>query len=62
MTRFCPKYRRGAIKAGQVLSIDEMRPLVRQLEQATNPHTCPHGRPTIVRLTRTQLEKEFGQT
>ena len=52
----------GAIKAGQALSDDEMRALVRQLEQTANPHTCPHGRPTIVRLTTGQLEREFGRT
>ena len=52
----------GAIKAGQVLSDDEMRALVRQLEQTPNPHTCPHGRPTIIRLTAGQLEREFGRS
>jgi DNA mismatch repair protein MutL len=52
----------GAVKAGQALSDDEMRALVRQLEQTASPHTCPHGRPTIVRLTSGQLEREFGRS
>jgi DNA mismatch repair protein MutL len=52
----------GAIRAGQTLSIDEMRELVRQLEKCASPHTCPHGRPTIIRLSSGQLEKEFGRT
>jgi len=52
----------GAVKAGQALSDDEMRSLVRQLEQTANPHTCPHGRPTIIRLTSSQLEREFGRS
>jgi DNA mismatch repair protein MutL len=51
----------GAIKAGQVLSDDEMRGLVRQLEQTANPHTCPHGRPTVIKLSAAQLEREFGR-
>ncbi len=51
----------GAVRSGQVLSDDEMRALVRQLEQTTNPHTCPHGRPTVMRLSAAQLEKEFGR-
>ena len=51
----------GAVKSGQVLSDDEMRGLVRQLEQAANPHTCPHGRPTIIHLSAAQLEREFGR-
>jgi DNA mismatch repair protein MutL len=52
----------GAVKSGQALSDDEMRSLVRQLEQAANPHTCPHGRPTVIRLSAAQLEKEFGRS
>ena len=51
----------GVIKAGQSLSDDAMRALVRQLEQTTNPHTCPHGRPTVIRLSAAQLEREFGR-
>ncbi len=38
------------------------RALVRLLEQTTNPHTCPHGRPTVIRLSSAQLEREFGRT
>ena len=52
----------SAIRAGQVLSDDEMRELVKQLEQTTLPNSCPHGRPTMIRLTIAQLEKEFGRT
>ena len=51
----------GAIKSGQTLNEDEMRSLVRQLEQTANPHTCPHGRPTIIKLSAAQLEWEFGR-
>jgi DNA mismatch repair protein MutL len=49
----------GAIKAGQTLTDDEMRELLRQLEQTTIPNTCPHGRPTMIHLSSAQLEKEF---
>ncbi len=52
----------GAVKRGQVLSDEEMRALVRQLEQTANPHTCPHGRPTVIRLSAAQLEREFGRS
>jgi DNA mismatch repair protein MutL len=52
----------GAVRSGQTLSDDEMRGLVRQLEQAANPHTCPHGRPTVIRLSVAQLEREFGRS
>ena len=49
----------AAVRAGQTLSETEMRDLVRQLEATTLPYTCPHGRPTTIRLTLTQLEKGF---
>jgi len=52
----------GAVRSGQALTDDEMRGLVRQLEQAANPHTCPHGRPTVIRLSAAQLEREFGRS
>jgi len=52
----------SAVRAGQTLTDDEMRELIRQLEQAVLPHTCPHGRPTMIRLSSTQLGKEFGRS
>jgi DNA mismatch repair protein MutL len=51
----------SAIRAGQQLSNDEMRELIKQLEQAKQPRTCPHGRPTMIHLSSHQLEKEFGR-
>jgi DNA mismatch repair protein MutL len=51
----------GAIRSGQALSEAEMGSLVRQLEETTNPHTCPHGRPTVIKLSDAQLEREFGR-
>ena len=51
----------GSIKAGDSLSIEEMRELVKQLEQVDQPRTCPHGRPTMIHLSSRQLEKEFGR-
>ncbi len=50
-----------AVRAGQTLSQEEMRDLIRQLERAALPHSCPHGRPTIIHLSQAQLEKEFGR-
>lgn len=49
----------GAVRAGQTLSIEEMRELVHLLEQTQAPHTCPHGRPTMVHMSKTVLEREF---
>ncbi len=52
----------SAVKAGQSLNAEEMRELIKQLEQTNQPHTCPHGRPTMIHLSSRQLEKEFGRT
>ena len=51
----------GAIRAGQQLSNEEMRELIKQLEQTKQPRSCPHGRPTMIHLSSHQLEKEFGR-
>jgi DNA mismatch repair protein MutL len=51
----------AAIKAGQVLSYDEMQSVLRQLERCEFPRTCPHGRPTMIHLSAEQLAKEFGR-
>jgi DNA mismatch repair protein MutL len=53
--------KRVAIKGGQALGLEEMRQLVRQLEACQSPGSCPHGRPTMLVLSRMQLEKEFGR-
>jgi len=53
--------KQAAIKAGQVLSDEEMRELIRQLEATAMPRTCPHGRPTMIHLSQAQLEREFGR-
>ena len=51
----------SAVLAGQALSQQEMQDLVRQLEQSSQPRTCPHGRPTMIHLSASQLEKGFGR-
>jgi len=48
-----------SIRAGQALSVPEMRELVAQLEQTTHPRACGHGRPTMLHMSRGDLEKQF---
>jgi DNA mismatch repair protein MutL len=52
---------KAAVKAGATLDVQEMRELVVQLERTLRPATCPHGRPTMIHLSHTQLEREFGR-
>jgi DNA mismatch repair protein MutL len=51
----------SAIRAGKSLSDAEMRSLLEQLEATTNPHTCPHGRPTMLHFSSFHMEREFGR-
>jgi DNA mismatch repair protein MutL len=51
----------AAVKAGQSLSVAEMEAMVQQLETCHNPHTCPHGRPTLIHLSAAQLARQFGR-
>ena len=53
--------KRAAIKAGQILSLEEQRQLILDLEQSASPRTCPHGRPTMVHLSVSALERQFGR-
>jgi len=52
---------RSAIKAGKPLNQDEMRYLVDRLFATSSPFVCPHGRPTIVKLTLEELDRRFGR-
>ena len=51
----------SSVRAGQALSAEEMRELIGQLERCAAPRTCPHGRPTMILLSTTQLERQFGR-
>ncbi len=50
-----------SIRAGQALSLLEMRELVTQLEQCSSPLACGHGRPTMLRMTADELERQFSR-
>ena len=50
---------KAAVKGNNKLSFKEADALIEQLLQAKNPYTCPHGRPTIISLSKYELEKKF---
>lgn len=58
ITRVC---KQAAVKAGQILSVEEMQGLIRLLERCQTPLTCPHGRPTMIHMTTDQLARQFGR-
>ncbi len=53
--------KRAAVKAGQVLSPEEQKALLNDLEACQSPRTCPHGRPTMIHLSIDLLERQFGR-
>lgn len=58
IARIC---KRAAVKAGKVLSNEEQRALLNDLEACQSPRTCPHGRPTMIHLSVDVLERQFGR-
>ncbi|WP_165250000.1 DNA mismatch repair endonuclease MutL [Paludisphaera soli] len=52
---------KAAVKAGQKLNADEIDALLARRELAADAHHCPHGRPTALIFTKSELEKQFGR-
>ncbi|TXT55671.1 MAG: DNA mismatch repair protein MutL [Candidatus Thorarchaeota archaeon] len=52
----------SAIRAGQTLSNSEIRKLLLELSKTPNRYNCAHGRPTILRIDREELDRRFGRT
>ena len=52
---------RGAVKAGDRTSPMELMALAEQILSGEVPPFCPHGRPCVLKLTRKELEKQFGR-
>ena len=50
---------KAAVKANDKLSDGEVKALINDLSSCINPFSCPHGRPTFIRLTRYEIEKMF---
>ena len=53
---------KAAIKAGQLLNMQQMRQLIIDLCNTTHPFTCPHGRPCMIAIDSDQLYKMFKRT
>ena len=50
---------KAAVKGNHAMSSQEAEKLIDQLLKLDNPYHCPHGRPTIISMTKTELEKKF---
>ena len=52
----------GSVRRGVALDAPAMVALLRQLEACADPHSCPHGRPTLIEIAATDLLREFGRS
>ena len=52
---------KSAVKAHMALSKEEVDSLFEQLYKLPNPFSCPHGRPTVIKMTKTDIEKKFSR-
>lgn len=52
---------KAAVKANMALNKEEVDELMRELLVLPNPFTCPHGRPTAIRMSRAEIEKKFSR-
>lgn len=50
---------KAAVKGGDSLSLQELQALINDLKKCVNPFSCPHGRPTFVKLTKYEIERLF---
>jgi DNA mismatch repair protein MutL len=51
----------AAVRAGRRMTVEESQELVRRLETVEQPHTCPHGRPIMIYLSVSALERDFSR-
>ena len=50
---------KAAVKGNQRMSAAEAKALIEELLTLENPYNCPHGRPTIISMTKQEIEKKF---
>jgi len=50
---------RGSIMKGDDLSYTQLKDLLLRLDKTKSPYTCPHGRPTKIFMTLSEIEKKF---
>ncbi|MFW9924058.1 MAG: DNA mismatch repair endonuclease MutL [Candidatus Thorarchaeota archaeon] len=51
----------AVVRSGEAVSLEKITRILMDLRTCKQPFTCPHGRPTIIRITQKGLEKEFGR-
>ena len=52
---------KAAVKANMALDEKEVKSLMDELLELPNPFTCPHGRPTSIKMTKYEIERKFAR-
>ena len=52
---------KAAVKANMALNSQEVDSLMQELLKLPNPFSCPHGRPTVIKMSKTDIEKKFSR-
>ena len=52
---------KAAVKANMQLTKEEVDSLMRELLKLPNPFTCPHGRPTVIKMSKYEIERKFAR-
>ena len=52
---------KAAVKANMVLTTDEVLSLVDKMLELPNPFSCPHGRPTAIKMSKYDIERKFAR-
>jgi DNA mismatch repair protein MutL len=50
---------KAAVKGNNKLSFSEAKALIEQMLELENPFNCPHGRPTVIEMSKYEVEKKF---
>ena len=50
---------RASVKAGDTMTIPQIKNLLKKLTECTLPYTCPHGRAIVIKISADELEKKF---
>ena len=52
---------KAAVKANMALTEEEVNALMKELLKLQNPFSCPHGRPTVIKMSKYEIEKKFAR-
>jgi DNA mismatch repair protein MutL len=50
---------KASVKGNNTMSLEEVETLLDEMLTLDNPYNCPHGRPTLITMTKTELDKRF---